>query len=372
MSKRKATEELNGGEAGPTRDVRVLKLRPLIPPAILSEEMAVSQELAKQIHEARSVAAKIIDGTDDRIMVVVGPCSIHNTELAMEYARELKKLQEEFAKDIFVVMRVYFEKPRTTVGWKGLINDPDLNGTFNINKGLRIARQLLLDINTLGLPVGTEFLDSISPQFTSDLITWGAIGARTTESQIHRELASGLSCPIGFKNGTGGSVQMAVDAISSASNPHSFLGVTEQGLAAIVSTTGNESSHIILRGGSNGPNYEKEHIESCQALLDKAKINARIMVDCSHGNSNKDHKNQPKVAADLAEQIASGSQSIAGLMIESNINEGKQSMDIGKTDPATLKHGVSITDACVDIATTKEVLQGLAAAVQKRREAASK
>eukprot|EP00512_Aurantiochytrium_limacinum_P006765 CAMPEP_0171523614 /NCGR_PEP_ID=MMETSP0959-20130129/8529_1 /TAXON_ID=87120 /ORGANISM="Aurantiochytrium limacinum, Strain ATCCMYA-1381" /LENGTH=374 /DNA_ID=CAMNT_0012064133 /DNA_START=6 /DNA_END=1130 /DNA_ORIENTATION=+ len=369
-AKRKADEQLNG-ESTKTRDVRVVKLRPLIPPAILLEELAVSDELAAKIHEARQVSSDIISGKDDRILVIVGPCSIHDTKLAIEYAQELKKLKEEFEKDLFVVMRVYFEKPRTTVGWKGLINDPDLNGTFNINKGLRIARQLLLEINELGLPVGTEFLDSISPQFTSDLITWGAIGARTTESQIHRELASGLSCPIGFKNGTGGSVQMAVDAIRSASNPHSFLGVTEQGLAAIVSTTGNEASHVILRGGSNGPNYSKEHVEKCQELLEKANIKNRIMVDCSHGNSNKDHKNQPKVAADLGEQIAAGSQSIAGLMIESNIGEGNQKMDIGVTDPASLKYGVSITDACIDMASTREVLEGLAKAAQKRREAAS-
>lgn len=366
MAKRSHGEAM-ATDAPSTSNVRVTKLRPLLPPAILTEEIAVSSELSAQIELSREAVNKCLRGDDDRLVVVVGPCSIHDAALAMDYAKQLKALADTVKDDLLVVMRVYFEKPRTTVGWKGLINDPELNGTFKINHGLRVARQLLHDINALGLPVGTEFLDSISPQFTSDLISWGAIGARTTESQIHRELASGLSCAIGFKNGTGGNVQMAIDAIRSASQPHSFLGVTEQGLAAIVSTTGNEASHVILRGGSAGPNYYTADVEACQALLTKSKIGNGIMVDCSHGNSSKDHKNQPKVAADIAEQVSKGSKSISGLMIESNINEGKQSLEIGKTDVASLKYGISVTDACIDMATTKDVLAGLAKAVQARR-----
>jgi len=375
-NKRKASNQMMNGNSkrmlqsfqSTSQNVRVTKLRPLIPPAILCEEIHVSDELAQRVQDSRQAISDILHGKDDRLIVVVGPCSIHDVKVALEYATELKKMQQKYEKELMIVMRVYFEKPRTTVGWKGLINDPDLNGTFNINKGLRVARQLLKDISEMGLPVGTEFLDSISPQFTSDLISWGAIGARTTESQIHRELASGLSCPIGFKNGTGGNVQIAIDAIRSASNEHSFLGVTDQGLAAIVSTTGNDAAHVILRGGSTGPNFEKQHIDECQALLDKHQIGAKIMVDCSHGNSNKDHKNQPKVAADIAEQVKSGSKSIAGVMLESNINEGKQSLDVGKTDPATLKHGVSITDACIDLDNTEKVLATLAEAVKTARQ----
>mmetsp|Transcript_4725 Transcript_4725/g.8379 ORF Transcript_4725/g.8379 Transcript_4725/m.8379 type:complete len:368 (+) Transcript_4725:1921-3024(+) len=351
-----------------TSNKRVTQLRPLIPPAILLEEIPISDTAETVVDKARQEADAIVMGMDDRLIVVVGPCSIHDTQAAIQYANELKVVSEELKGELLVIMRVYFEKPRTTVGWKGMINDPDMNGTFDINKGLRKARKLLVDINELGLPVGCEFLDSISPQFISDLTSWGAIGARTVESQIHRELASGLSCPIGFKNGTGGSVQVALDAIKSASNPHSFLGVTEQGLAAIVTTVGNQASHVILRGGSDGPNFAAEAVNACKEKMVNAGISNGIVVDCSHGNSNKDHKNQPKVAASICEQVKIGSRAVVGVMIESNINEGKQSLEIGKTDPKELKFGVSVTDACIDIETTKAVLKDLAAAVRARRE----
>uniref|UniRef100_A0A7S2SHX1 3-deoxy-7-phosphoheptulonate synthase n=1 Tax=Mucochytrium quahogii TaxID=96639 RepID=A0A7S2SHX1_9STRA len=366
--KRKISEAMNGVKKYHTSNLRVTKLRPLIPPAILAEEIPVTPKVSEMVEEVRFQASQVIHGKDDRALCIVGPCSIHDPKAALGYAKELKKLADEFKEDLLVVMRVYFEKPRTTVGWKGLINDPEMDGSFQINAGLRIARQLLLDINSLGLGVGTEFLDSISPQFTSDLVSWGAIGARTTESQIHRELASGLSCPVGFKNGTGGSIKIAVDAIKSSSNPHCFLGVTSQGLAAIVETTGNEYAHIILRGGNDGPNYEKEHVLGCLESLDKAKIKSGIIIDCSHGNSNKDHKNQPKVAADIAAQWASGQKRVSGVMIESNICEGKQTLDVGVTDPSSLKYGMSVTDACIDLATTKEVLKVLAEGVRARRK----
>lgn len=314
----------------------------------------------------------IIKGSDDRLVVVVGPCSVHDTQGALEYAQQLKPLADELQNELLVVMRVYFEKPRTTVGWKGLINDPELNGTFKINKGLRLARQFLLDVNQLGLPVGTEFLDTISPQYTSDLVSWGAIGARTTESQVHRELASGLSCPVGFKNGTAGSVQVAADAVKSARGSHSFLGVNEWGNAAIVMTKGNSSAHIILRGGTDGPNYSAEHVEAAQALLKKSGIEGSgIMIDCSHANSGKKHENQPLVSAAIAEQVASGSREIVGVMIESNLVEGAQKLEPGQTDVSKLVYGQSVTDACVNISTTGEMLRTLAKAVSKRRQKAA-
>lgn len=306
-------------------------------------------------------------GDDDRLVVIVGPCSVHDVQAAKEYGALLAKEAERLKDDLMIVMRVYFEKPRTTVGWKGLINDPDLNGTYNINKGLRLARQLLLDISEMGLPIGTEFLDTISPQYTSDLVSWGAIGARTTESQVHRELASGLSCPIGFKNGTSGDIQIAADAIESAAGQHCFLGINEWGCASIVRTTGNPACHVILRGGSDGPNYSAEHVSKACAKLEKAKLRQTLMIDCSHGNSSKLHKNQPIVAQNIADQLASGSKNVFGVMIESNIVEGNQKLNPGVTDVKTLKYGQSVTDACIDWTTTIQVLDVLANGVKARR-----
>ena len=361
------TTPTGAGSSSSTNNCRVTKLRPLLPPACLLEEKPLTLSAETTVTAARDAIADILSGKDDRLVVIVGPCSVHDVDAAIAYAKELKKLALEFKDELLVIMRVYFEKPRTSIGWKGLINDPNLNGTFNINLGLRLARQLLLDINEMGLPAGCEFLDSISPQFISDLVSWGAIGARTTESQIHRELASGLSCPIGFKNGTGGNMQIAVDAIRSATHSHSFLGVTEQGLAAIVTTTGNKNCHVILRGGSNGPNYAAEHIAAAGTLLAKHNLGTSVMVDCSHGNSKKIHTNQPVVAADIAAQIAGGSRGVCGVMIESNINEGNQKLSPGVTDLASLKYGVSVTDACINIATTREVLKTLADGIKARR-----
>jgi len=349
-----------------TDNVRVESLKPLIPPSILvEEELPLTPAAHTTVLTGRRQVTQLIKGEDDRLLVIVGPCSIHDPVAAMDYARRLKPLAEKFANELLVVMRVYFEKPRTTVGWKGLINDPDLNGSYHINKGLRTARKILLDINELGLPAACEFLDTISPQFTADLVSWGAIGARTTESQIHRELASGLSCPIGFKNGTDGNVQIAIDAVRAAAHQHSFLGVTKQGLAAIVNTKGNDSCHIILRGANTGPNYSAEHVGRAAEALSKAKLLPRVMVDCSHGNSQKDHNNQPKVAEELAKQISSGSTAVMGVMIESNIVAGRQ--DLG-TDPTQLVYGQSITDACVDLETTEKMLATLAQAKDALRK----
>jgi 3-deoxy-7-phosphoheptulonate synthase len=369
VGKKRRAEDAPGVGASDsgTNNRRVTKLRPLLPPACLLEEKPLTAAAEATVRTSRQDVEAILAGRDDRLVAIVGPCSVHDVDSAVTYAKALKEMADEFSNEILVVMRVYFEKPRTTVGWKGLINDPKLNGSFNINLGLRLARQLLLDINGMGLPAGCEFLDSISPQYTADLVCWGAIGARTTESQIHRELASGLSCPIGFKNGTGGNMQIAVDAIRSASNPHSFLGVTEQGLAAIVTTTGNKHCHVILRGGSDGPNYSAEHVSKASGLLQKHALATSVMVDCSHGNSKKIHTNQPLVAADIASQIASGSKGVCGVMIESNINEGNQKLSPGTTDVASLKYGVSVTDACIDLSTTRQVLQNLADAVKQRR-----
>lgn len=315
--------------------------------------------------KGRRDVSSILDGTDDRLLVISGPCSIHDVKAGIEYAEKLKVLAEKHKNDLVVVMRVYFEKPRTTVGWKGLINDPDLDGSFNINAGLKKARQFLLDVNSLGIPCATEFLDTVSPQFCADLISWGAIGARTTESQLHRELASGLSMPIGFKNGTSGALQIAVDAVKSAMHAHAFMGVTKQGLAAIIETTGNPHGHVILRGGSEtGPQFSKEWVEKTCAAMKKASLKPNVVVDCSHANSQKKHENQPKVAADLATQIAEGSRALVGMMIESHINEGKQDI---KGPPSELLYGVSVTDACINFETTVTVLETMAEAVQRRR-----
>jgi len=347
-----------------TDDVRIIELRPLLPPACLLEELPLTVEANTTVVNGRNKIQEILDEVDDRVLVIVGPCSIHDPVAALDYGQRLTKLATELEDDLVIVMRVYFEKPRTTVGWKGLINDPFLDDSCQINKGLRIARKLLLDLTSMGLPVGCEFLDTISPQFTADLVSWGAIGARTTESQIHRELASGLSCPVGFKNGTGGDAQIAVDAIRSSTQPHSFLGVTKQGLAAIVSTKGNTFCHIILRGGTDGPNYQADKVAEAIKLCEKSKVRSKVMVDCSHGNSQKDHNNQPKVAADLGTQIASGNTELFGIMIESNIVAGRQDLLPGKE----LVYGKSVTDACIDWETTVEVLRNLAQDVQKRRQ----
>lgn len=349
----------------PTDDLRIAGMNPLISPAVLIDQLPLSEGAAKVVTNARQEAAQILHGKNDRLLVVIGPCSIHDPEAAVEYAKLLKPLIEKYQSDLQIIMRVYFEKPRTTVGWKGLINDPNLNGSFDINKGLHTARKLLIELAEAGVPAGTEFLDTISPQYYADLISWGAIGARTTESQIHRELASGLSMPVGFKNGTGGSVQLALDAIGASSRPHHFLSVTKQGVSAIVQTAGNEDCHIILRGGSDGPNYDAGSIQLAVDALDKQELPPYLMVDCSHGNSRKDFRNQPAVAADLASQLAGGSKAITAVMIESNLVEGNQKL--GDGDLNKLTRGQSVTDACISWETTETVLATLAEAVQKRR-----
>lgn len=350
-----------------TSDLRISGTRPLISPAILEYDLPLPAPHAELIARSRSGISAIFKGQSDRLAVVVGPCSIHDPEAAIEYARKLKEVSDLLSKDLLVIMRVYFEKPRTTVGWKGLINDPHLNDTFDINHGLRAARALLLDVASIGLPAATEFLDTISPQYVADLISWGAIGARTTESQIHRELASGLSMPIGFKNGTGGSIQIALDAIQSAARPHHFLGVTKQGISAIVSTTGNEDCHLILRGGQGGPNYDAASISEATGILSSQCFSPHLMVDCSHGNSRKNYRNQPVVARDLCEQISAGSTAISGIMLESNLVEGSQKL----ASREEMVHGQSVTDACIGWEATVEVLEALAGAVQERRKLAS-
>jgi 3-deoxy-7-phosphoheptulonate synthase len=347
-----------------TDDLRIAGINPLISPAVLAYYLPLTEQASEIVASSRAQAEAILRGDDDRLLAVVGPCSIHDPEAALEYAAKLKQEAERLKEDIFVIMRVYFEKPRTTVGWKGLINDPHLDDSFDINHGLRIARGLLLNLANMGVPSGTEFLDTISPQYIADLISWGAIGARTTESQIHRELASGLSMPVGFKNGTGGSIQIALDAIQSASRPHHFLSVTKQGVSAIVSTAGNESCHLILRGGKSGPNYDKESIAAAEAMLREQNLPASVMIDCSHGNSMKDYRNQPMVAKDLCHQIATGSRVITSVMIESNLVEGNQKLS---KDLSTLKRGQSVTDACIGWDDTVNVLEQLAEAVQARR-----
>jgi 3-deoxy-7-phosphoheptulonate synthase len=306
---------------------------------------------------------RILRGDDDRLLLVVGPCSIHDPDAGLEYGRRLKRLAEAHAAELCIVMRAYFEKPRTTVGWKGLINDPRLDGTFAINEGLRKARHFLLDLADMGLPVGGEFLDPISPQYTSDTVSWGAIGARTTESQVHRELASGMSMPIGFKNGTDGGVQIAIDAVRAAAHPHRFLGVTEQGLAAIVATRGNQDCHVILRGGEGGPNYDAVSVQKAASALRTAGLAARLMVDASHGNSSKDYRRQPVVVHDVATQVAEGERAIVGMMMESFLVDGRQDL----VDPGALRYGQSITDACMGWDMTVPVIAQLAEAVRKRR-----
>jgi 3-deoxy-7-phosphoheptulonate synthase len=348
-----------------TRDLRVESIRPLLPPAILLEELPLPEAGSITVSRAREEVVRILDGQDDRLLVVVGPCSIHDPAAGLDYARRLRALADEVAADLRIVMRVYFEKPRTTVGWKGLINDPRLDGSFAINEGLRVARRLLLDLVALGLPVGCELLDPITPQFIADLVTWGAIGARTTESQTHRELASAMSMPVGFKNGTDGGVQIAMDACRAAAHPHRFLGVTEQGLAGIVATRGNPDCHVILRGGQTGPNYDAMSVQKTLAALRDAGLPARLMVDTSHGNSEKDHRRQPIVAREVAAQVAQGERGIAGLMMESFLVDGRQDLKVGMP----LVYGQSITDGCMSWDSTVPVLHELAAAVRQRRRA---
>lgn len=348
-------------------DVRIELISPLMPPAIVMEEFPVTESIVQHISDSRTTIQAIVSGNDDRLFAVVGPCSVHDTDACLEYAKKLKGLANEVEKDVVIAMRVYFEKPRTTVGWKGLINDPNLDGSFKINNGLKKARSFLLAVNDLGLATAGEFLDTISPQFIGDLVSWGAIGARTTESQVHRELASGISCPVGFKNATSGDCQVAVDACTSSMSGHSFLSVTKNGLAAIVHTRGNPGCHVILRGGKAGTNYSAECVKNASDLMKKSGIKTGLMIDCSHGNSNKDHKNQPIVAKSIAEQVSKGDKSIIGVMIESHLVEGKQSHTPGKNDVKDLKYGVSITDACINFATTQTVIRNLAIAVQTRR-----
>jgi 3-deoxy-7-phosphoheptulonate synthase len=348
-----------------TRDLRVENFRPLVPPAILLEELPLGERSSATVTRGRDEVSAVLRGADDRLVVVVGPCSIHDPVAGLEYGRRLKSLADDLAGDLRIVMRVYFEKPRTTVGWKGLINDPRLDGSFAINEGLRLARRLLLDLAELGLPAGCEFLDPISPQFTSDLVSWGAIGARTTESQVHRELASGLSMPVGFKNGTDGGVQIAIDAVRSSAHPHSFLGVTEQGLGAIVATRGNPDCHVILRGGQSGTNYDATSVARVASALREAKLPPRLMIDASHGNSDKDYRRQPSVAQDIAEQVGMGDRSIFGVMLESFLEDGRQDLVAGRP----LRYGQSITDACLGWDLTVPVLTDLAKAVRSRRAA---
>lgn len=345
-------------------DVRIRSIRPLISPALLMHELPLTPQAATTVTNARREATEIIKGSSDKLLVIVGPCSIHDTKAATEYGARLKRLIDKYKHDLCIIMRVYFEKPRTTMGWKGLINDPHLNDNFDINYGLRLARNLLLQLNDQGVACGTEFLDMIIPQFISDLISWGAIGARTTESQVHRELASGLSMATGFKNGTNGDIQIAIDAIQAAQYPHHFLSVTKAGFAAIVSTTGNDACHLILRGSNQGPNYSAADILSVSHKLKEAHITAKVMVDCSHGNSGKLHQQQIIVAQEVAEQIAAGSTNIMGVMLESHLVAGKQALIPGKE----LVYGQSITDACMAWEDTELLLEQFALAVQQRRK----
>ncbi len=348
-----------------TDDVRIKELKELVPPAYLMREFPCEEAVSNLVFHARQAVHRILHGLDDRLIVVIGPCSIHDTDAALEYAQRLAVERERFAEDLEIVMRVYFEKPRTTVGWKGLINDPYLDNSFKINDGLRIARQLLLQINQLKVPAGTEFLDMISPQYLADLVSWGAIGARTTESQVHRELASGLSCPIGFKNGTEGSIKIAIDAVKAAAHPHHFLSVTKSGHSAIVSTVGNPDGHVILRGGKT-PNYNAASIEAASSEIRQAHLPARLIVDASHANSNKKHENQIGVCQNIGEQLAAGEERIVGVMIESHLIGGRQ--DLREGHQQDLVYGQSITDACLGWGDSVAVLDDLAQAVQKRRK----
>src|SRR5712664_231515 len=344
-------------------DVRIREIKELATPAHLLREFPCSEKTEELTYNTRQAIHRVLHGSDDRVLVIIGPCSMHDPKAGLEYARRLVGMKKELERDLVIVMRVYFEKPRTTVGWKGLINDPDLDGSFNINKGLRLARNVLSAVNNLGLPAATEFLDITTPQYIADLVTWAAIGARTTESQIHRELASGLSCPVGFKNGTDGNVRIAAEAVKSASHPHHFMAVTKGGRSAIAATSGNEDCHIILRGGSR-PNYDQASVASASAELARSGVTQRMMVDASHANSSKKPENQPLVIADIARQLSDGEQRIVGVMIESNLVAGRQDVLPG----TALTYGQSITDGCIDWKTTVPALNLLADAVAARRD----
>src|SRR5271170_2338985 len=346
-------------------DTRIAGYEPLVSPAALLHELKLAEPQQQTVERTRAEVQAVLDGADDRLLVVTGPCSVHDPKAALEYAARLAGLRAQLADDLLIVMRVYFEKPRTVTGWKGLINDPGMDGSFDVQRGLRTARRLLLDIVGSGMPVGCEWLDPITPQYIADTVTWGAIGARTTESQVHRQLASGLSMPVGFKNGTDGDVQVAVDACRAAAAGHTFFGVTEHGAAAVVTTAGNPDTHVILRGGRGGPNYEPSHVAKALDLITGAGLPRRLMVDASHGNSGKDYRRQPLVAASLAEQVAAGEPGLTGVMLESFLHEGRQKPG----PPETLTYGQSVTDACMDIGATAAVLAGLAAAVRARRNA---
>jgi len=346
----------------PTDDLRIGAVRPLMVPALLQERVPVTEAALALVGRTRAEIGDILHGRDDRVLVVVGPCSIHDHNQAIEYGQRLKLVADELGDALLIVMRAYFEKPRTTVGWKGFINDPHLDGTFAINEGLERARRLLVELAAMGLPTGTEFLDLLSPQYISDMVSWGAIGARTTESQSHRQLASGLSCPVGFKNGTDGSVKVAADAILASRAPHAFMGITKLGVAAIFETLGNDDCHVILRGGAT-PNYDAESVAACCATLRSAGIREQVMIDVSHGNSSKQFRRQIDVAQSIVDRISAGDHQITGVMIESHLEEGRQDLEPG----VPLRAGVSITDACISVADTVPVLQNLARAVRERR-----
>lgn len=351
------------------QDVHVLATEPLIAPTRLKTEMPVDEGIARTVVEAREVVREILDGRDRRMLCIVGPCSIHDPDAALDYARRLAKLKDAVADHLYVIMRVYFEKPRTTVGWKGLINDPHMDDSCDMREGLRIARRLLLDINRLGLAAATELLDPITPQYIADLVAWAAIGARTTESQTHREMASGLSMPVGFKNTTEGNLQAAINAIQSARRPHSFLGITQEGMSAVIRTSGNPDTHVVLRGGHK-PNYDANSIEECRRMLAAAALEPRVMVDCSHAQTSKDYTKQPVVLKALVDQVCTGSSAVMGVMLESNIEAGNQPVSSNRSQ---LKYGVSVTDPCIDWPTTERcivdaaaVLRSIASAVRDR------
>ena len=346
-----------------TDDLRITAIKELASPNQIFEDLPITENAANTVHSTRQAIYNILDGIDDRLVVVIGPCSIHDPKAAMEYAQRLKPLADQLSGELLVIMRVYFEKPRTTVGWKGLINDPDLDDSYHINKGVRLARDLLIKISDMGMPAGSEYLDLISPQYISDLVAWGAIGARTTESQGHRELASGLSCPVGFKNGTDGRIQIAIDAMRSASHPHSFLSVTKEGHSAIFGTSGNQYTHVILRGGSR-PNYDRESVNEAAQMLGDSGLNSRLMVDCSHANSSKKFIKQIEVCEDVAHQLKTGQEFIMGVMIESHLVEGRQDIQSNKAD---MVYGQSITDACINMEDSEKLLTVLADAVKERR-----
>ncbi len=352
-----------------TSNVNVRSIEPISPPELYLRELPITDEIARSVTRAREEIRHILAGEDDRMLMLVGPCSIHDEKAGLEYAERLAKLSQRLADRLLIVMRVYFEKPRTTVGWKGLINDPNLNGTFDMANGLRRAREILLKIGELGLPTGSEFLDPFTPQYLADLVSWAAIGARTTESQTHRQMASGLSMPVGFKNGTGGTLQIAVDALVAARSPHAFLGIDLAGRASLVHTAGNPAGHLILRGGARGPNYDAASVATAQGLLEAVGIEPHLLIDCSHANSNKDHTRQPLVCRDVIAQRAAGNTGIVGIMLESHLNEGSQTLD--ERDPSNLEYGVSITDACISWEQTEELLSGAYDALAASRKAAA-